>query len=189
VLNLLLAVALLVQRWPDPVFAWALRLGVISAFAGMAIAFLMTGGPTPSQRARLEAGEPLTTLGAHSVGVEDGGPGLPLLGWSTTGGDLRVPHFVGLHGMQILPLVGWLLTQRAWRRRLPTRHRLVLVWSAGIGYLGLTALLTWQALRGQSIIAPDGATWGGLAVLTGAVLLTVGAVWLDGRRRSNFALS
>jgi hypothetical protein len=187
--SLLLAILLLVQRLPNPVMAGGLRLGVVSALAGMMVAFLMTVSPTPSQQARLAAGEPVTMIGAHSVGVEDGGPGLPLLGWSTEGGDYRVPHFVGLHGMQILPLAAWLLTLPPLHRRLPQRHRLLLVWTLGLGYLGLTALLTWQALRGQSIIAPDGATWSTLAVLTSAVALVATALWLDGRRRRPMAKS
>jgi hypothetical protein len=182
VLNLLLALALLIQRLPDPVMAWGLRLGVISAFAGMAVAFLMTQ-PTPTQRAQLASGQPATVVGAHSVGVEDGGPGLPLVGWSTEGGDLRIPHFVGLHGMQVLPLVGWRLTQSTVRRRLPARHRLALVWIAGAGYLGLTALLTWQALRGQPLIAPDLMTGSALAMLVATVLLGVATVWMHGERK------
>lgn len=32
--------------------------------------------------------------------------GLPLLGWSRTGGDLRVPHFFATHIMQALPILG-----------------------------------------------------------------------------------
>jgi hypothetical protein len=30
-------------------------------------------------------------------------------------------------------------------------HRVVLMWTAGLGYLVLVMLLTWQALRGQSV--------------------------------------
>ena len=165
VLNLLLAIGLLLQRLPDRVFAWGLRLGVLISFVGMGVAVFMVDGPTPAQLQRLEAGEEVAYIGAHSVGVEDGGPGLPLVGWSTEGGDLRVPHFVGLHAMQILPLVGWLLTRRTMRQRLSERGRLLLVWTTGLTYLGLVIILTWQALRGQSIIAPDATTWLALASL------------------------
>ena len=53
---------------------------------------------------------------------EYGGPGLPVTRWSTAGGDLRVPHFMGIHGLQVLPLVGWLLGRR--RRRAVGSDRL-----------------------------------------------------------------
>jgi hypothetical protein len=29
--------------------------------------------------------------------------GLPVFRWSTTGGDLRIPHFAALHAMQVVP--------------------------------------------------------------------------------------
>lgn len=47
----------------------------------------------------------------HSVGGEDGGPGLSFVDWSVRHGDLRVPHFFALHSVQILPLFAWLLLQ------------------------------------------------------------------------------
>jgi hypothetical protein len=173
-LNLLTAILLLRQRPPRPAFAWGLRLGVLIAAIGMALAFLMTQ-PTPAQEAAAAAGQAMPIAGAHAVGVEDGGPGLPIVGWSTEGGDLRVAHFVGLHGMQIVPLLGWLVA--SWRAPwLRSRERVALVGIAGLGYLGLVLLLTWQALRGQPLIAPDALTLAALAALLVATGMSVLAV-------------
>ncbi|CAM5321835.1 hypothetical protein SALBM135S_07090 [Streptomyces alboniger] len=110
-------------------------------------------------------------VGAHSVGVADGGPAMPLTGWSTTGGDLRIPHFFGMHALQLLPLLVMTLMALAPRfARLAdarTRLRLVLVGSAT--YAAVFALLTWQALRGQPLVRPDAVT------LTAAGLIALAA--------------
>ncbi len=124
------------------------------------------------------------------MGVSDGGPGLPLVGWSTVGGDLRIGHFLGLHAMQVLPLFGFALT-RAWAtRRWSRRQRTQLVWLGGGAYLGFMVIVTWQALRGQSIVAPDLLTLGIAvsAVVAGMALLVV-ILLVDSLRNSMGAKS
>ncbi len=163
------AILLLLQRMPNPIFAWSLRLGILLSLVGMAVAILMTL-PTTMQLTALYAGGHLTFIGAHSIGVADGGPGIPFLGWSTVGGDLRIPHFVGLHALQVIPFVGWLLMLLQ-TSTLRIGHRLALLWTFSMSYLGVIALLTWQALRAQSIIAPDALTLEAFAVLLAATAL------------------
>ncbi|GAB3144995.1 hypothetical protein GCM10027290_24130 [Micromonospora sonneratiae] len=153
------------QRIADRPAGWAIRLGLLVALVGLAIGYPMTT-PTEEQRAGLGTSAQ-TLIGAHSVGVPDGGPGLPLLNWSTTGGDLRVGHFIGMHALQALPLValGLAIAGRRVRRLADERVRVRLIAVLGAGYAGLTALVTWQALRGQPLIHPDAWTLAGAAVL------------------------
>lgn len=150
----------------DPARSLAIRAGAVLALVGMGLGFLMTS-PTAAQLADFGG-----IAGAHTVGLPDGGPGLPLLGWSTAGGDLRIPHFLGMHALQAIPLVliGLeLLAPRVAVLGSPAvRHRLVVVATAA--YAGLLALATWQALRGQPFLAPDAATVLALAAVAAATL-------------------
>ncbi|MGW4828626.1 hypothetical protein ACWEOG_13675 [Amycolatopsis japonica] len=170
VVNLVLTIAVMFTRIPDLATAWAARIGAILGMIGISLATLMSS-PTPDQQALLDATGQSAMIGAHTVGLPDGGPGLPILGWSTVGGDLRIPHFLGLHGLQALPLLALVLGVLAARypRLRDDVLRLRLVVIAGVGYAGLLALLTWQALRGQSIVSPDSQTLTAFALLIAGV--------------------
>lgn len=152
--NLLIAGLLLRQKFNNPVFAWGLRMGLIITIIGLAEGYLMTN-PTAQQMAGWQAGERITIIGAHSVGVPDGGPGLPVLNWSTVGGDLRIGHFVGMHAMQVIPFLALFLMRR---RQLSTHQQLALLMTGSSAYLALVLLVTWQALRAQAITSPDALT-------------------------------
>lgn len=183
--TLVVAVLLLRARIADRASAWAMRSGIVLALAGTAVGFLMTR-PAPGQQPGVSK-----VIGAHSVGVPDGGPSMPLTGWSTTGGDLRIPHFVGIHALQLLPLLVMVLTALAPRfaRLADDRVRLRLVLLAAGVYAAAFALVLWQALRGQPLIHPDGVTLGtaGLILAT-AVLGTYGSLrTLRLRRRDGSA--
>lgn len=167
--SLVIAILLFRSRLADRASAWAMRLGAAIALVGAGLGNLMTQ-PTPEQQAAGGRGVS-TIVGAHSVGVPDGGPSMPLTGWSTTGGDLRIPHFVGMHALQVLPLFLLALIALAPRvaRLRNERVRLRLVLVAAETYAAVLALVTWQALRGQPLIHPDGAT------LTAAAVILVAA--------------
>jgi hypothetical protein len=164
------------SQFADPILGWGIRLGLVVALLGGAQGFFMPR-PTAAQIATLKAGEPTPLLGGHSVGAPDGGPGLPVTRWNTQAGDLRVAHFIGLHGLQALPLLAWACSALVRPRRREARPlfspgaatRLVIVASGG--YLGLVAATLVQALRARPLLAADGP-----AIAAGAVVLAAFSV-------------
>jgi hypothetical protein len=148
------------QKFTDRAWGWALRLGVLVTVLGSAAGGLMLHS-TPEQEAQ-------HLHGGHTVGALDGGAGLPGVGWSKDHGDLRIPHFLGLHGLQAIPLLAFLIRRR--------RRATALVFVGAGSYLAFTSILTWQALRGESIVQPGTETLAALglwlAISASAFLLT-----------------
>ncbi|MEU5532672.1 hypothetical protein [Streptomyces sp. NPDC020362] len=165
--TLVVAVLLLRARIADRASAWAMRSGIVLALAGAAVGFRMAQ-PAPGQRRGVSQ-----VVGAHSVGVPDGGPSMPLTGWSTTGGDLRIPHFVGLHALQLLPALVMVLTVLAPRfpRLADDRVRLRLVLLGSGAYAAAFGLVLRQALQGRPLIHPDTAMLGAAGLVLLAVVL------------------
>ena len=83
--------------------------------------------------------------GSHFVG-DQSNPELvlPFFGWSTEVGDLRPAHFLSLHALQVLPLIG------LWADR--TDQGITTIWIASFIYSALTVALFIQALFGQPLM-------------------------------------
>ena len=148
----------------------ALALGSVNTAVGMGLAYLMTW-PTANQLANFQG-----IAGAHAVGVEDGGPGLPFLGWSTLAGDLRVGHFFGLHSIQVAAIL------IAISLLLPISFRVPLILVGNLTWLGFVGLVTWQSLRAEPFSSPSQLTLTGFGVLLAVAAVSFTILVIFGSR-------
>jgi hypothetical protein len=158
--TILISLMILFQKQQEFNLKLALALGSINTAVGMGLAYLMTW-PTATQLANYQG-----IAGAHAVGVSDGGPGLPFLGWSTVAGDLRVGHFFGLHSIQVAAIL------LAISLLLPLAFRVSLLIVGNLTWLGFVGLVTWQSLRAEPFASPSALTLTGLAVLLAVAALS-----------------
>ena len=110
---------------------WAILLGWVIVFFGS-----LVGGQMISEM-------------SHNIGIEDGGPGLPLVNWSTIAGDLRVAHFFGLHGLQIIPILALLISNKS---KTSARNQIIIVTVFGIAYALCIGYTFYQAKQGVPFI-------------------------------------
>jgi len=175
--TLFLSIMILFQKLQEFNLKLTLTLGSLNTAVGMGLAYLMTW-PTATQLANYQG-----IAGAHAVGVEDGGPGLPFLGWSTVAGDLRVGHFFGLHSIQVAAIL------LAIALVLPSVLRVPLLIVGNFTWLGFVGLVTWQSLRAEPFSSPSQLTLTGFAVLmaVAAASFTVLVVWQRSRTPKQLA--
>ena len=116
----------------SPVYLWGIRSGFLLFLAGGAIGSVMIAND------------------GHTIGAPDGGPGLPLLNWSTLGGDLRIAHGMALHALQILPFWGYALSRGS---LLSSNAARLAVFAVGaLAYAGGVFLLYTRAMAGVPLI-------------------------------------
>jgi hypothetical protein len=175
--TLFLSITILLQKQQEFNLKLTLTLGSLNTAIGMGLAYLMTW-PTATQLANYQG-----IAGAHSVGVSDGGPGLPFLGWSTVAGDLRVGHFFGLHSIQVAAIL------LAVALVLPMALRVPLLIVGNFTWLGLVGLVTWQSLRAEPFSSPSQLTLTGFGVLlaVAAVSFTILVIWQRSRTPKQLA--
>lgn len=124
--------AVLVARRPQPGVRPAFRDAVV---IGLVLTTLLGGGLGGYMSARM----------SHWVGPAPATPGLPFFGWSTTGGDLRPPHFFGIHAEQALPFFAALVPGRGLLSRL-------VIWAAAGAYVVFTLWVFARSVAGEPFI-------------------------------------
>ena len=177
------AVALWRQRFTDRALGWALRLGMTLTIVGALTGPLMTR-PTAAQLADARAGGRMTIAGAHSVGgvgrrsrraghgVE---PGARRSARSTLHRPARDPGAGAHRGRPAAVAPAEAVRVRA-------------VLAAAASYASLFLLLLWEALRGQSVVAPDAAALASIAIWAVATVLVLGWIGVGSRRASHDGL-
>jgi len=116
------------QSFPElPIYyVWAIRLSliifVVFAFEGFAMG------------ARL----------SHSVGAVNDNSNWFIVGWSKTVGDLRVAHFIGMHALQVLPVLSFYLLKS-------TRATILVAFV----YALLAVFTLVQALQGKPLLGTN----------------------------------
>ncbi len=144
--SILVAVAALRTRYATRLWTIAVRSGMLLSVAGSGTGFFMA---TPSH-IQLEAAKQthhMPVAGSHTIGGVDGGPGVPMLGWSTQYGDVRIAHFLGLHSIQALALVAFVLQ----RRRVAEAQAEQILSAAVFTYASLFCLVLIEALTRHPI--------------------------------------
>jgi hypothetical protein len=137
------------SEYMDNMIFKGIQVGAVITFLTMPFAFTM---PQPSKTQIQEIIKNKSQIGlvvgSHTVDEKDPSQTYPLTGWAKTGGDLRIAHFLGLHALQILPILAFLLNGLNFT--ISNKKRILS--TIGFLYLLLVVVVLVQALKGVPII-------------------------------------
>jgi hypothetical protein len=169
---LLAAIALMIAgmiRWPGertPTFAtiFGLSIAVVGGLVGVWMTI-----PTTEQRMLIDAGQRLPWVGSH-LSSQASGEVLPFFAWDLHSGDWRVPHFIGLHALQALPLLAWLHRRAArTKNQVPTA-----LWIGALAWAGAFMGAVAYTATGRSVL--DMSITSGLCVAAPLTIYLAAAV-------------
>lgn len=147
----------------------SIRAGLAITLFGAAIGVLMSVNAGAAWQGPEQLG---ARYGANALGHYIGQPE------GTVGGNLVLLHAFGVHGLQLVPLAGWLLGYAA----LSERQRTQLVAGLSLGIAAFLAVLTTHALRGLPLAAIDPLTAALALGSAAATLLCYGLVFVHAAR-------
>lgn len=142
--------------------------------------------PTARQLSEMNTESGPSFFGSHSVGAEDGTTkAFHLTGWSVEVGDMRVPHFIGIHMFQILMAFVFLSTgstRPATDLTIENMSRLVrqqrLVFALGATLFGSSCM---QALSGQTFFKSEGYYFTANAMATIGLIVLLATAGANGQ--------
>ncbi len=144
---------------------WGIGVFVAAAFLGNVMA-----RPTHEQQRQAEAAGRPGIWGSHFVGSTEGATRTwALTGWSRESGDLRVPHFIGMHAIQVLLLLVFLAKRIGVSMDDARAARQMVVIGGLLG--GIWLLTLGQAFAGRSLFEPGLFQVGLWAALSGMAVV------------------
>ena len=117
-----------IRNFPDlpDYYVWSIRIGIT-----LFVIFALEGAMMVGRM-------------SHTIGGPDGGDGLPVVNWSRHYGDPRIAHFIGMHALQVLPILAWYVLKD-----------LKLTFLFGLFYAALAVFTLVQALNGKPLFAQN----------------------------------
>jgi hypothetical protein len=87
----------------------------------------------------------MSVINSHNVGGEMGKVGLTFINWSTQFGDLRVAHFFGIHSLQLIPVLGFYVSNK-----IQNEHKSkTVIWVFSLLYVAFLCFTIMQAIQGK----------------------------------------